>query len=141
MPEEKVSYLEPIDDDIVSEPALPSRDRMKSPETPAVPDAVPDRMPEKSAENETLYQKMLASAPVAVSQNDESVRDDAQKVSLKDDADSKVTQLVELASVKGVVHAVKVARRLNDFYVLDQMHDDLANRLYDSLKAKGMITE
>lgn len=67
------------------------------------------------------------------------VHADAEQVGQATDAASRVTQLVELAQVKGVAHAVEVARKMNDLYVLDTMHDELADRLYEALKAKGLI--
>lgn len=73
-------------------------------------------------------------APVATG-----VTADAESLSQATDAASRVTQLVELAQVKGVVHAVEVARKMNDLYVLDTMHDELADKLYEALKAKGLI--
>lgn len=67
------------------------------------------------------------------------IQADAVGVSQATDAASRVTQLVELAQVKGVAHAVEVARKMNDLYVLDTMHDELADKLYEALKAKGLI--
>jgi len=66
---------------------------------------------------------------------------DAQAVSLRTDADSQVAELLQMASVKGVPYAVKVARKLGDYYILDKMHDELAEKFYEALKAKGMIEE
>lgn len=67
------------------------------------------------------------------------IHTDAERVGQMTDAASRVTQLVELAQVKGVAHAVAVARKMNDLYVLDTMHDELADKLYEALKAKGLI--
>lgn len=103
-------------------------------------DSRQEKPAEVKSENEALYQKILSSVSTAPTHDDD-IKDDAQKVSLQLDADSKVSQLTDLALNKGVVHAIKVAKHLNDFYVLDRMHDDLANRLYESLKQKGLIEE
>lgn len=73
-------------------------------------------------------------APVAAE-----VHDDAHQVGQATDAASRVNQLVELAQVKGLAHAVEVARKMNDLYVLDTMHDELADKLYEALKTKGLI--
>lgn len=75
----------------------------------------------------------------ATAVDDGVVASDADQVAKAADAASRVNQLVELAQVKGVAHAVAVARRMNDFYVLDTMHDELADKLYEALKAKGLI--
>lgn len=64
---------------------------------------------------------------------------DADQLGRATDAATRVNQLVELAQVKGVAHAVAVARKMNDLYVLDTMHDELADKLYEALKAKGLI--
>ena len=67
------------------------------------------------------------------------VATDAKSVYAETDAGARVTQLLSLAETKGVEHAVKVAVHLNDFYVLDRMHDELAEKFYDALKAKGLL--
>lgn len=64
---------------------------------------------------------------------------DAQKLSEADEQ-ARVQQLVTLAEAKGVEHAVRVARSLNDFYALDLLHDELVERLHallDKEAAKG----
>jgi hypothetical protein len=141
MPEETVAYLEPIEEEIIKEKFVTGGKQENTSEKSALPEIQGEQKTETKSENETLYKKILSSVSATTPQNDENVDDEAKKVSLKTDADSKVNQLVELASTKGVVYAVKVARHLQDFYVLDQMHDDLVNRLYDSLKEKGLIQD
>ena len=97
---------------------------------------------ETSKEKETLYQKILSAHSSAPQPSDDQVvHTDAERVSLQQDADSQVQQLVDLAMTKGVVHAVKVARRMGDFYVLDKMHDDLVNQFYEALVQKGLIAK
>jgi hypothetical protein len=75
------------------------------------------------------------SAPSA----DEDVTLDAKNISATIDEESKIQKLLDLASTKGVAHAVKVARSLNDYYALDQMHDALADKLYQGLLEQGLI--
>jgi len=77
----------------------------------------------------------------AIATDDGQLAVDAQAVSLRTDADSQVAELLQMASVKGVPYAVKVARKLGDYYILDKMHDELAEKFYEALKAKGMIEE
>lgn len=67
------------------------------------------------------------------------IHSDAKKLGQVIDTASQVNQLVELAQIKGVAHAVEVARKLNDLYVLDTMHDEMADRLYEAFKSKGLI--
>jgi hypothetical protein len=144
MAEERVSYLEPIDGEVVPEQTVPMVKSEGVAETIVAPEVVAEikteTKTEAKSESETIYQRILSAVP-SVPAVDDGVAADAQSVSLQVDADSKVTQLTDLAVTKGVIHAVKVARKLEDFYVLDRMHDDLANKLYESLKAKGLITE
>lgn len=124
-------------------------------ETPAtsVPEVVSAPRPESAAAtieqttergNEGAYEKyaaILTQAAVStqVTPVEGEVAADVQVVSKGTDAASRVTQLVELAQVKGVAHAVEVARKMNDLYVLDTMHDELADKLYEALKTKGLI--
>ncbi len=85
------------------------------------------------------YSAILTQAVTATSVVPQDIDADVESVGQETDSVSRVTQLVELAQVKGVAHAVAVARKLNNFYVLDTMHDELADTLYDALKAKGLI--
>lgn len=66
---------------------------------------------------------------------------DAKSIGEEVDEESKIQKLLDLANTKGVVHAVKVARSLSDYYVLDRMHDELVDKFYEGLLAKGMITK
>jgi len=73
--------------------------------------------------------------------NEEEIRSDAEKVyDAQSDAESHVKKMVDLAMNKGVVHAVKVARHLEDNYVLDMFHDQLlTDELHSALTEKGLI--
>jgi len=98
-----------------------------------------------AAEKEDSYAKILARVkqPAAGAvPADEEVKEDAGKVYQKTDADSQIQHLVDIAMAKGVVHAVKVARHMEDNYVLDMFHDKLlADELHDALFKKGLIRE
>ncbi|MFZ1627148.1 MAG: hypothetical protein WAT81_05095 [Candidatus Moraniibacteriota bacterium] len=67
------------------------------------------------------------------------IHSDAEKLGQVIDTTSQVNQLVELAQVKGLAHAVTVARKLNDLYVLDMTHDQFVDKWYEALKAKGLV--
>lgn len=73
--------------------------------------------------------------------SDDAVASDAAGIDAIADEESKIQQLLDLAGAKGVAHAVKVARSLDDYYALDRMHDDLADKLYAGLLARGLITK
>lgn len=49
------------------------------------------------------------------------------------DEEDRITQLLALADTKGVVHAVSVARTLEDFYALDLLRDTLIERFHEKL--------
>jgi len=97
---------------------------------------------EGQMEKEEAYNKILAKVknPATALQND--VATDAKTANDETDYENKIIKLVELAETKGVVHAVKVARHMEDNYLLDELHDRLlATDLHDALVKKGMITE
>lgn len=142
MPEERISYLEPIESNEPKKDISPLESQRNSQEKKVAPEFQAEKAVESKSENESLYQKLLVSIPqTSALTDDETVEKDANAVSLQIDADSKVVQLVELAVTKGVVHAIKVARKLDDFYVLDKMHNDLANKFHASLKERGLIKD
>ncbi|MEP7162525.1 MAG: hypothetical protein ABI747_02050 [Candidatus Moraniibacteriota bacterium] len=91
-----------------------------------------ERVAEKYAQ--ILSQVATTPTPVAVD-----VETDATSLSGEQDATATVVRLVTLAETKGVAHAVHVAQKLHDLYILDVMHDKLADELYEALKAKGLI--
>lgn len=112
-------------------------------EAPAVPEQIIERK-EGSAEKEAAYAKILSKvpAPAPAASDDAEVKSDAQAVSLEQDAESKINNLLGLAQNKGVVHAVKVAQHFEDNYVLDEFHDRmLADELHDALIQKGLIKD
>lgn len=97
------------------------------------------------AEKETAYSKILAKIgaqkPVVLT-SDADVANDAVATNSGIDAESKITNLVQLAETKGIPHAVKVARHLEDNYTLDEFHDRLlGEELHNALVQKGMIKE
>jgi hypothetical protein len=97
-----------------------------------------------AGEKDNAYGKILSKVQ---SQTDDAavagdVANDAQAGVQKTDAETQILHLVDIAQQKGVVHAVKVARHMEDNYVLDTFHDRmLADELHDALVKKGMIKE
>lgn len=96
-----------------------------------------------SAEKDNAYSQILSK--VQNSDQDgitkEGVSADAEMVhDAQMDAQGHVQKLVALAMDKGVVHAVKVAKHLEDNYVLDMFHDQLlSEEFHSALIAKGLI--
>lgn len=87
-----------------------------------------------------ILSKVTPKSPVTVSTDEDAVLD-AKSIGDTVDEESKIQKLLDLAATKGVVHAVKVARSLKDYYALDRMHDELVDKLYEGLLAKGLITK
>ena len=141
--------LEPIEDKDLDLKNKFAGSMEKAPEeknAPSVENApAPENAPERKegvAEKEEAYSKILSKVKVAKPPSDDSVSTDAQDANSAQSAEAKVEKLVNLAMQKGVVHAVKVARHLEDNYVLDEFHDRLlADELHDALLKKGLIKE
>jgi len=98
-----------------------------------------------AGEKDDSYGKILSkvqSDDVKVVDDQIVIASDAQTASQKIDAESQIQHLIDIASQKGVVHAVKVAQHMQDNYILDNFHDKmLGDELHDALLAKGMIKE
>lgn len=104
-----------------------------------------EKAPEKkegAVEKEAAYSKILSKVKTPTAPTDETVASDAKYASVERNAEAKIERLVQLATQKGVIHAVKVARHLDNNYVLDEFHDRLmAEELHDALVKKGLIKE
>ncbi len=96
-----------------------------------------------SEQSERKFQAILSQSSVPLSQelskSTESHIQDTKDILESTDEESKIQKLVDLASTKGLVHAVNVARSLGDYYALDRMHDELVDKFYESLLSKGLI--
>lgn len=114
---------------------VPSTPEVTAPafETETTPEARAERKSERFAQ---ILSKVKTHGAATT---DDEVTTDAESVGVAEDAAAKVHKLIELAQVKGVAHAVRVAKRMNDLYVLDTMHDEMVDQLYEGLLAKGLI--
>ncbi len=94
-----------------------------------------------TAENDDSYQKILSKVKTQTNEDDEDdVMKDASDLHQQVDRESQITHLIDLAITKGVGHAVKVAKKAEDYYVLDQLHDRLlSDDLHDKLISQGLI--
>lgn len=106
---------------------------------------VAEKEPQKemsASEEDDSYSKIIQQVKSDQSDNqqDHLIPEDARDVSLKTDAMSQVQHLVDIAATKGIFHAVKVARHVQDNYVLDTFHDSLlADDMYKALVERGLI--
>lgn len=58
------------------------------------------------------------------------------------DPQTQVQHLVEVALQKGPLHAIKVARHMDDNYILDLFHDRLlTDQLHEALVKNGIVKE
>jgi hypothetical protein len=97
---------------------------------------------EGQAEKEAAYAKILSQTSNPALSTEKDVSQDAETAMREKDAESKVNNLVSLAETKGLAHAVKVARHMEDNYILDEFHDKLlSSELHDFLVKKGLIKE
>jgi len=150
------SNLEPFEKDdldlkkkFVGDVEIDQKNAEKNPEKKNKTIQVIEGMPgkkENNAENEAAYSKILSKAAMTSQQQalptDENVKNDAQAVNIGTDAESKISNLVNLAQTKSIPYAVKVARHMEDNFVLDEFHDRmLGEELHDALVKKGMIKE
>lgn len=145
--------LEPIEDkdlDLKNKFQGGARENLEKTVEPVLPKTSVEALPtpeaperkEGKVEKDDTYAKILAKvkSPIAGVQDDVTI--DAKNTNDETDYENKVIKLVEIAQTKGVVHAVKVARHLEDNYFLDELHDRLlATDLHDALVKKGMIME
>lgn len=147
MTDEIISNLEPIDENDLNlkEKFSGGEAKKEANVKEEVPQIVEKKIERKegSAEKETAYAKILSKIPAqnqAVIADD--VAGDADSANAGIDAESKINNLVKIAETKGIAHAVKVARHLEDNYTLDEFHDRLlSEELHKALVAKGIIKE
>lgn len=139
MPEEPV--LEVKNEAAKESVSVEQRNPSESPEAFSAREK--EAQPEASQERtEGKYNEILSkvSTPGAAAvHTDEDALLDAKSIGATVDEESKIQKLLDLAGAKGVAHAVRVARTLDDYYALDQMHDALADKLYEGLLARGLI--
>ncbi len=94
------------------------------------------------AQDDTVYAKILSQVVTNQQTDAATVAQDASALHQMTDLESQISHLMDIATTKGVVHAVKVAQHTEDFYVLDQLHDRMrAEEFYQALLAKGLIEE
>ncbi len=107
-------------------------------------EVVPERA-QAEVNRDSMYDKILRKIRAKKTDSDSdahahTVAGDARAGAMHTDADAQITHLVDLATTKGAVHAVKVAKHMENYYIMDVLHDKmLADELHDALEAKGLI--
>lgn len=142
------SHLEPVEEgDLDLESKFRgARPERKQPE--GEPEKIEREVPKEvgRAESDKTYTRILSKVQAQKQPQDdkpqEEVKSDAETVYKNTDAQSQIQKLVDIATTKGVIHSVKVAKHLEDNYVLDMFHDKLlAGELHDALVGRGLIKE
>ncbi|MDF1497847.1 MAG: hypothetical protein P1P85_00620 [Patescibacteria group bacterium] len=95
---------------------------------------------------ENIHEKMSKSA---LSPTQQTTNDKSDKKKTKKDLDDlknldtvgQVKKLSFLAFEKGISHSIKIARSLNDAYLLDELHDKLIGELHEELINKGRLKD
>lgn len=113
-----------------------SEQEIKTPERPATAD---NRLPLESGpamtseKKENLSDDRIVSAElrreIEMMELDDKLKEEAQKKAEKIEflgEKEKIGHLLDLARQRGVVFAIQVARRMNEPYLLDILHDTLA---------------
>lgn len=144
-----MNNLEPIEDtDLDVRRKFGEKKEINSTEEPKKESMIfaSEEMPQRQEgvmEKEQAYAKILAKTQAtASSDNDPDIPVDAKITSKSEGVEAKIETLIKLATTKSVVHAVKVARHLDDNYVLDEFHDRLlSEELHDALIKSGLIKE
>jgi hypothetical protein len=111
-------------------------------ESVPMPEAQVERQ-EGAVEKEDAYTKIVSKIKTQAPLIDEvDVKKDVEVIGKEMDAESRISNLVDIAMQKGVVHAVKVAKKMDDNYILDGLHDKLImDEFHDALMEKGLIEE
>ncbi len=82
-----------------------------------------------------LLQKIDTHTAALQTTSQSQITDDAAHLATIDE-EERITKLLSLADTKGVVHAVSVARKLEDFYALDTLRDTLIERFHEKLESE-----
>lgn len=94
-----------------------------------------------ATEKDSTYNEVISKiSKISNNATGDDIKNDAQAVSQKINIESQIQHLVDLASTKGVVHAVKVAKHMDDNYILDTLHDRMiSEELRKVLEEKNLL--
>lgn len=97
---------------------------------------------------ENIQEAQSSAIPIFTSTQTAAVKKAARKNVRKEIAELKnldtagqVKKLSFLAFEKGISHSIRIARSLNDAYLLDALHDKLIGDLHQELVEKGKLKE
>lgn len=112
----------------------------QEPEVEKIPETeIVSETPEtKPRERPPVSEEETPSAPAPVSADEPETEEETKKIQNLDKK-RQVKALTDLAFEKGLNHAIKVAKNLNDAFILDEFHDQLVDKFYKELLAKGKL--
>jgi hypothetical protein len=113
------------------ESGAPEASPVATEQEPAIEGAAPEKK----------YEKLLSHVTTQSSASDDDAKVDLEHLNSLEGEEEKVAHLTQLATTKGLPHAIMVAQRLKDYYALDTFHDELIDNLYDELLKAGLITK
>ena len=89
-------------------------------------------------QSQTISAQQTTTAITDDKEKTEEIKNDTREIKNLDTA-RQVKVLITLAFEKGIGHSIKVARNLNDAYLLDELHDKLVGELRNELVEKGKL--
>jgi hypothetical protein len=89
---------------------------------------------------QTIPVQQTTAATADDKEKTEEIKKDVKEIKNLDTA-RQVKVLAVLAFEKGIRHSIKVARSLNDAYLLDELHDKLVGELRSELIEKGKLKD
>lgn len=102
---------------------------------------------------ERAQEQILQSAPVTTTVKEEDSKESAEKqkehvkfhardIASFENPEDQIAKIVELASSKDPYFAIKVARHIDNNYILDRVHDGLTeSQVREALIKKGLLEE
>jgi len=107
-----------------------------------------DQKKEAEITRENIQETQTPAIPSSLQAKAATVKKIAKKKAKKEmeelknlDTAGQVKKLSFLAFEKGISHSIKIARSLNDAYLLDALHDKLIGELHQELVEKGRLKE
>ena len=94
---------------------------------------------EREILKETVSERIEKAQPLSSVQQKTALRT-AQQIKAQS-KERQIQLLTDLVFEKGISHAVEVARRLENPYLLDEFHDALVNELYGKLVEAGKLKQ
>lgn len=85
-----------------------------------------EQVPQEREQAREAIEREAAKMPLPV-QAEREIASEAKSMEALD-KEGKVERLVQLAQTKGVFFAVRLAKSMDDAYVLDRLHDELAKK-------------